>query len=315
MEWVCQHSCAAESIPDCEDFNCEGTLIVDRGQLEDVRELVARGNLAAFDRIHVQLKLDLPRSVGAELHRFVGGDAEMPAISRQGEAFQADGSLLTFARLCARRIDPDLSARAAAALLEIERVVTAVFPTGGPALFNQRFVDLRARPAERGNTIMLLARAAWPGHALVAWEEPQLRRPRANVIPSATPQANAGFGLWLDSGHGIRLGRTNSGLAALPGDLYGPTSRLVFRVDQELADHVCGLCEALEAGPSPPPLDEPMIELLLAITRTLDLAAPVLPPATGQEEIICIRPAQFIRRLLLAQPLPSVHITQRADIL
>ena len=48
MEWVCQHSCAPESIPDCQDFNCEGTLIVDRGQLEEVRELVARGDLAAF---------------------------------------------------------------------------------------------------------------------------------------------------------------------------------------------------------------------------------------------------------------------------
>src|SRR6185369_2490937 len=54
MEWVCQHSCAPESIPGCEDFNCEGTLIVDRGQLEDVRELVARGDLAAFDGVQVQ---------------------------------------------------------------------------------------------------------------------------------------------------------------------------------------------------------------------------------------------------------------------
>ena len=73
MEWVCQHSCAAESIPDCQDFNCEGTLIVDRGQLEDVRELVARGQLAAFDGVQVQLKLDVPGRVGAELQRFAHG--------------------------------------------------------------------------------------------------------------------------------------------------------------------------------------------------------------------------------------------------
>lgn len=133
-----------------------------------------------------------------------------------------------------RPLDPSLSDRAATVLLEIERVVIATFPTGGPALFNQRFVDLRAQPAERGNTITMLARAGWPGHALVAWEEPQPRRPRVNTPPSAVPQASAGFGLCSDSGHGIRLGRTKNGLVALPGDLYGPTSRLVFRVDQAL---------------------------------------------------------------------------------
>jgi len=315
MEWVCQHSCAPESIPGCEDFNCEGTLIVDRGQLEDVRELVARGDLAAFDGVQVQLKLDLPRRVGAELHRFAGGGAEMPAIIRRGEAFQATGSLLTFARLCARRIDPGLSDRAATVLLEIERVVIGTFSTGGPALFNQRFADLRAQPGERGNTITLLARAGWPEHALIAWEEPRPRRPRANVTPSATPQANIGFGLWLESGHGIRLGRTTSGLVALPGDLYGPTSRLVFRVDQDLADRVRGQCEALEAAQPTPPFEEPMLGLLLAITHELGLAAPTLPPATGQAGTSCIRPAQFIRHLLLAQPLPSVHITQRSEIL
>src|SRR4029078_3398232 len=70
MEWVCQHSCAAESIPDCQDFNCEGTLLVDRRQLEGGRELGARGDLAAFDGVQVQLKLNVPRGVGAELQRF-----------------------------------------------------------------------------------------------------------------------------------------------------------------------------------------------------------------------------------------------------
>jgi hypothetical protein len=314
MEWVCQHSCAPESIPDCEDFNCEGTLIVDRGQLEDVRELVARGDLAAFDGVQVQLKLDVPRGVGTELQRFARSNTEMPAIQRRGREFETAGSLLAFARLCARRIDPNLSERAATVILEIERVVTGTFSTGGPALFDQRFVDLRTRLADRGNTITVLARAGWPGQALVAWEEPQPQRRRVNVVPPAISQANAGFGLWLESGHGIRLGRTKSGLAALPGDLYGPTSRLVFRVDQEVADRVRSRCEELEAAQPAPPLDEPILELLLAITRELGLSAPILPPATGREESSCVRPAQFIRCLLLAQPLPSVHTDQRAEI-
>src|SRR6476646_3923631 len=94
MEWVCQHSCAAESIPDCQDLNCEGTLIVDRGQLEDVRELVARGDLAAFDRVQVQLKLNVPRRVGVELQRCARGDIAMPAIQSRGHAFESTGSLL-----------------------------------------------------------------------------------------------------------------------------------------------------------------------------------------------------------------------------
>lgn len=312
MEWVCQHSCAAESIPDCQDFNCEGTLIVDRGQLEDVRELVARGDLAAFDDVQVRLKLNVPRRVGAELRQFTRGDTALPSIRSRGGKFETAGSMLAFARLCARRIDPSLSDRAATVLAEIERVVTAAFSTGGPALFNQRFVDLRAQPAERGNTITMLARAGWPGHALVAWEEPQPQRRRANIPPAAVPQAKVGFGLWLDSGHGFRLGRTKSGLAALPGDLYGPTSRLVFRVDQELADRACSRCKALEPAPPALTLEESMLELLLAITRELGLAAPVLPPATGSEESICVRPAQLIRRLLLAQPLPPFR-KQKAE--
>ena len=314
MEWVCQHSCAAESIPDCQDFNCEGTLIVDRGQLEEVRELVTRGDLAAFDGVQIQLKLDVPRGVGAELQRFARGGTEMPAIRRRGREFETAGSLLAFARLCARRIDPDLSDRAAAVLLEVERVVTGTFSTGGPALFNQRFVDLRARLADRGNTITLLARAGWPARALVAWEQSLPQRPRRNVAPPAIPQANAGFGLWLETGQGMRLGRTNSDLATVPGDLYGPTSRLVFRVDQEVADRVRSHCEALETAEPRPPFDEPMLELLLATTHELGLAAPILPPATGREESSCVRPAQFIRRLLLAQPLPSIHTDQRAEI-
>ena len=63
----------------------------------------------------------------------------------------------------------------------------------------------------------------------------------------------------------------------------------------------------LEAEQSKPALEESMLALLLAITRVLGLAAPILPPATGSEESTCVRPAQYIRRLLLAQPLPPIR--------
>jgi hypothetical protein len=81
----------------------------------------------------------------------------------------------------------------------------------------------------------------------------------------------------------------------------------VFRVDQELADCVRHLCESLDPAPPAPTLEESMLELLLAIIRALDLAVPILPPATGSEESSCVRPAQFIRRMLLAQPLPPIR--------
>jgi hypothetical protein len=306
LVWVCQHSCAPETIPGCTDFNCEATLIVDQGDVEDIRDLVARGELAAFDRVSVELKLDVPRGVWATLQRFARSSAELPVMKRQGREFTSSGSLLAFARLCARQLDPDLSDGVRAVLLEIERVLTWEFSSGGPALFQQRFVDLRARPAERGNTITLLARADWPARTLVAWEAPPLRRPRRNITPPTTPRANAGFGLWLEAGTGIRLGLTNSDLAAVPGDLYGPTAHLVFRVDQEVADRVRGLCAEQAAQANVPPLDTPMLDLLAQVTRELGLVAPVLPPATGLEKTACLRPAQFIRHLLLAQPLAPV---------
>jgi pilus assembly protein Flp/PilA len=147
MEWVCQHSCAAETIPDCQDVNCEGTLIVGQGDVEDLRGLVARGELAVFEGVPVQVQLDLPRGVGAALQRFVQGSAELPVIRRQTRGFTASGSLLAFARLCARRLNPRLSAGASNVLREIEQVLTWEFSCGGPALFQQRFVDLRTHTA------------------------------------------------------------------------------------------------------------------------------------------------------------------------
>jgi hypothetical protein len=306
MVWVCQHSCAQETIPDCQDFNCEGTLIVDQGDVEDIRDLVARGELAAFDRVDVELKLDVPRNLGAALQRLVRGAAEMPAMTRRGQEYRSAGSLLAFARLCARLGDLGLSDPVRGVLREIEQVLTWEFSCGGPALFQQRFVDLRTRPDERGNTITLLSRADWPARALVAWEQPALRWRRRNVAPPARPEANAGFGLWAETGVGICMGRVDSGLGEVPGDLYAPRARLVFYVDQEVVDRVRGLCEAQAAAPPAPPLDKPMLALLEAITGELGLAIPVLPPASGREESACVRPAQFIRSLLLAQPHPPV---------
>jgi hypothetical protein len=145
---------------------------------------------------------------------------------------------------------------------------------------------------------------AWKGASCVG---ATIATATARESQPAIPQANAGFGLWLGARGNICLGHTNSDLVAVPGDLYGPTSRLVFRVDQELADRVRSCCGVLQEAQLAPPLDESMLDTLLAITHELGLAAPILPPATGQEENSCIRPAQFIRRLLLAQPLPSVH--------
>src|SRR5690349_3656085 len=49
---------------------------------------------------------------------------------------------------CGCRLDPSLSAGVSNVLREIEQVLVREFARGGSALFQQRFVDLRARPTE-----------------------------------------------------------------------------------------------------------------------------------------------------------------------
>src|SRR6185295_9106871 len=57
MRWTCQHSCAEETIADCERFDCEGTLIEDDSLLVPERYAIQRGDVSACKALRVTVCL------------------------------------------------------------------------------------------------------------------------------------------------------------------------------------------------------------------------------------------------------------------
>ncbi|MBI1889436.1 MAG: hypothetical protein HYS18_02190 [Burkholderiales bacterium] len=299
-EWVCQHSCAPETIPDCQDMNCEGTTVVNSACIAAVCDQAARGDFASFDATQVRLRFNVDASVVAELEKAASDADLLPGVEKEGATFVATGSLLAFARYCALRINQDLSESARAVLMETEHILASQFYRAGAALFQQRHVDLRTDRASRGNVILFLGSGVWPVRALVGWEVPE-RYSRRYPAP-ANPAPNRGFGLRLE-GKAFCLGPIDSGLHEVPGDLYGPQTHLEFRVDQAVADRVIALCNEYATAVPENELADTALGFMRAVVHELGLPIPVMPPAHGDEEGVCVRPAQFIRRLLLAQHL------------
>lgn len=301
MVWVCQHSCAEERIPDCDAMNCEAAMIVDPCDVDVVRGLIERQDFAAFDGVVVCLRLNFGGDVIAEIQALGAGQQGLPELACAEPVCMARGSLLAFARLCALAGTPGLSSSACAALIDIEATLTWQFSSTGPALLRQRFLDLRTDTQARGNVIVLLARSDFPARALLAWEEPARYARKKAALP-ARPSANAGFGLWTEQG--ICMGLTTSDLYAVPGDLYGPTSRVVFWVDADVADRVRTQCSAYAASVPNGRRDETMLDLLAWLIGELGLPAVTRPVRRGDEGSDCALPARFIRRVLWAQSLP-----------
>lgn len=300
MVWVCQHSCAEETIPDCTAMNCEAALIVDPCDIEVVRALPERQEFAVFDSVAVGLRLAVDADSMSALQALCITGSGFPMLAQSGPIWSMTGSFLAFARLCAVAASPGLTPSAVTILAEIESTLVWQFSAIGPALLRQRFIDLRKDRAVRGNVVMLLARGDFPARALVAWEEPARYTRKKAVMPSR-PQANAGFGLWTD--RQLCMGMTSSDLYAVPGDLYGPTSRVVFWVDAEVADSVHALCSACVVSQLKEQRADSMLELLTQIVAVLGLPAVSLPVQRGDERSDCVLPARFILRILWAQPL------------
>jgi len=300
MVWVCQHSCAEASIPDCDAMNCEAAMIVDPCDIDVVRRLAEHQDFAAFDGVVVRLRLNFGSDVVAEIQALAAGQQGLPELTCGGLACMASGSLLAFARLCALAAAAWLSSAACTALTDIEAALVWQFSSIAPTLLRQRFRDLRTDSEARGNVITLLARGDFPARALLAWEEPAPYARRKAALPTQ-PSANAGFGLWTDQG--LCMGLTTSDLHALPGDLYGPTSRVVFRVDSEVADKVRKYCGTYASALPDARRDEAMLEVLAWVVREIGLPAVVQPVRRGDESGDCALPARFIRRILWAQPL------------
>ncbi len=296
-EWVCQHSCAPETIPGCTDFNCEGTTIVNRSDLAKVCGLIEKGDLTLFDDMPVELKLTIDTALAKSLTNFA-----LPkniTVTSEAKYFLANGSLINFVKLTARRLELPHS-KLRTLLAEIEATLSWQFHPVGPALFYQRFADLRQNKNERGNVLVFLAYDAQP--IIVAWETPpKWKKKKPNPRPEI-PVAKLAFGLITESGK-TTLTFTERGVHSVPGDYYGPYMRIFFRVDQKMVDDVRALCEASEKNPISESADERLVMLLSQITKKLGVAAPTLPLTNVNKEKSFAQSHAFLFNFLLMQPL------------
>jgi hypothetical protein len=136
MVWVCQHSCPQETIPGCQELNCEAATIVDPVDVAVAQGWAERGEFDIFDRLAVTLKLgEVPAMHVSALNQFCATRNKGPQIHFQNEVPEIRGSLLAFAKMCARRVELGLSEDVKKNILEIERVLTWQFYHLGPILF------------------------------------------------------------------------------------------------------------------------------------------------------------------------------------
>lgn len=300
-EWVCQHSCAPETIPNCTDWNCEGTIITNRGDLSAVCHLVEKGELQLFDEMPVEISLDLADD-GSENFATLNALMQKQGISlkKEKKLFLAAGSLLAFAKLTAQRIRPDVAADVRAILKKIESSVSWQFHPVGPALFHQRFADLRKNKNERGNILFFLAYDAQP--LLIGWEAPRPKKWKLKKKQLEIALEKFGFGLLTDSEGGVKLAFTERGLQLVPGDYYGPYLRLLFWVDQSVIDEVILLCQASEKTPLADSPDVSMALLLQKITEKIGVPSPPLLLPDAKKEILFPQSRAFLLHLLLLQP-------------
>lgn len=140
MESVCQHSCTPEQIAVCQDINCEASLVVNDGDVNDLRAEIESGNLDACKKLEIKLSAD-------------------------GEIMQ--GSLMDFLKLCTQREQENISTERRQLLAGIEQKLAWEFYRAGYDLFYQRFVDIRTGDSEK--KLVLLAYETEP--FLIGWSE------------------------------------------------------------------------------------------------------------------------------------------------
>lgn len=300
-EWVCQHSCAPETIPTCTDWNCEGTTITNRDDLAAVCHLVEKGELQLFDDMPVEVKLNLADDMRKKLEPLL--QKQKINLKEEKRFFLANGSLLSFVKLTAQRLHPKISSEVRAVLKEIESRVSWQFHPVGPALFHQRFADLRKNKNERGNTLFFLAYDAQPH--LIGWEAPRKRKWKLKKKPAEIILDKFGFGLFTEAKVGTKLTFTERGISSVPGDYYGPYLRLLFWVDQSVVDDVILLCQDCEKKPLADSPDASFTLLLKQITEKIGIPSPDLPLPPAKKEISFPQTQIFLLHLLLMQPLYS----------
>lgn len=275
---VCQHSCAAADIPGCTAFNCEAAWICDPDDVEAVRDAVACGKIGSFAAVPVR--------IATSYHPALAERAQAAGLQLtvQAPMMTVAGNLLQMARLT---LGGDLPADAMAQLQEMEQLLVQQFGSGGACLVQERHRDLRHFPELRGNLIALYGRNAWPAHAAVAWERPS---PRGLPL---LPAVNQGYGLEIQPGRGYVLGPLRHGLQQRPGDLYGPTVRLQFRVDDAVADVVRTLFPTTAE-----PVDQPDANFLGRLRHVAEVLQLPQPAPACMEGLRSAHWLQALRRCL-----------------
>src|SRR5882757_5310776 len=94
MRWTCQHSCAEETIPSCDRFACEGTLIDDDSLLLPERYAIQRGDVAACKALRVTVCLAHVDCDANELIRVVeryAGSQKLDVSRESASSLCADG--------------------------------------------------------------------------------------------------------------------------------------------------------------------------------------------------------------------------------
>lgn len=277
---VCQHSCAAADIPGCTAFNCEAAWICDPDDVEAVRNAVAIGQTTAFAAVPVQIATAY-HSALAERALATGLQ-----VTVQAPMMTLAGNLLQVTRLT---LESELPAEALAHLQEVEQLLVQQFCSGGACLVQERHCDLRHFPELRGSLVALYGRNAWPAHAVAAWERPA---PRLPLLPTV----NQGYGLEMQPGRGYVLGPLRYGLQQRPGDLYGPTVRLQFRVDDAVADAVRTLFPTTTE-----PVDQPDATFLGRLRQVAEVLQ--LPQPAAPEYVEGLQSAHWLQALRKCLPL------------
>jgi len=315
MRWTCQHSCAEETIADCERFDCEGTLIEDDSLLVPERYAIQRGDVSACKALRVTVCLAPMDGDADELIRVVeryAGSQKLDVRPASGSGACADGilmegSLLGFGMLSQAHIQDDVTDAVSQLLWNVELTLRRHFAVAGPVLFGSRTVDRRTKCEAVGEVVELSAfgeesgrqttRTAaiqYPPYVYLGWSGRNRRRRRGS-----NPDVGEAGVVFEAPAH---MRNHPYGLGAEPGQYLGPHARLVVRVDADVAGAVAELTQAALALAADHPSDAEAFNTLLE--RATLLIGLEVPHSKGRSDDGALnRAVRYVRQLLIAQPI------------
>lgn len=265
LQWSCQHSCAPETIPTCTDANCDASCRLSDEDIAEIRRLVERADLAAFDDVRLDYTVSAPAD-------------EIDAMSAVVPKSRA--SLLALARF-AEGTDSSSPLREATA-----DALRSHFYYAARALLDQRVVDRRTS-ADSDAFVVFTTNGDFPKVAYVATGVGQECYRFDTVIG-------------LDDDHGICFGTTKAGASRVPGDQYGPRRRLIVRVDNRTLTDVRARVDghvAATAGQDP---GAACLACFVDLAKLLGL--PAVQPDTDIADPF-LRASRYLGRLMRAIPL------------